>query len=142
MANHHTEKYAISYQWGISYLVLKNTEIVMSLSLSVTAYIGRSTGRSTPQVLTSSGQEWQFHIAIVTAHIDRSTGRSTPQSIEHRCLEYHYTKLNRCTGRSTPCQSSIDALKTITPNMANCHTEKYAILYQQGILYPVLEIQR
>ena len=44
--------------------------------------IGRSTprsaSRSTLQVLTSSGQEWQFHIATVTADIGRSTGRSTP----------------------------------------------------------------
>ena len=41
-------------------------------------------------------------------------GRSTP-SIEHRCLQYCYTKL----GRSTPHQLSIDALKTITPNVAD-----------------------
>ena len=77
-----------------------------------------------PLVLTSSGQEWQFHIATVTAHIGRSTGRSTPYqsstdalstitpnlvdlladlppSIEHRCLEYHYTKLGKSMGRST-----------------------------------------
>ena len=48
-----------------------------------------------PPVLTSSGQEWQFHIATVTAHIGRSTGRSTPH------------------------QSSTDALSTITPNLAD-----------------------
>ena len=48
-----------------------------------------------PPVLTSNGQEWQFHIATVTANIGRSTGRSTP------------------------CQSSIDALSTITPNLAD-----------------------
>ena len=41
-----------------------------------------------------------------------------PLSIEHRCLEYCYTKLGRSTGRSTP-QSSIDALITITPNVAD-----------------------
>ena len=33
-----------------------------------------------PMVLTSSDQEWQFHIAIVTAYIGRSTGRSTPST--------------------------------------------------------------
>ena len=73
---------------------------------TVTAHIGRSSGRSTPQywhlvvkngnftflllqliladqlanlppVLASSGQEWQFHISTVTAHIGRSTGKST-----------------------------------------------------------------
>ena len=38
-----------------------------------------------------------------------------PLSIEHRCIEYHYTKL----GRSTPHQSSIDALNTYTPNLAD-----------------------
>ena len=32
--------------------------------------------------------------------LGRSTGRSTPP-IEHRCLEYCYTKLGRSTGRST-----------------------------------------
>ena len=45
----------------------------------------------------------------------RSIGRSTPQSIEHRCLEYCYTKL----GRSTPSQLSIDALNTATSNLAD-----------------------
>ena len=30
--------------------------------------------------------------------LSRSNGRSTPQSIEHRCLEYCYTKLGRSTG--------------------------------------------
>ena len=38
-----------------------------------------------------------------------------PPSIEHRCLEYCYTKL----GRSTPHQLSIDVLNTITPNLAD-----------------------
>ena len=46
-------------------------------------------------VLTSSGQEWQFHIATVTAHIGRSTDRLTPW------------------------QLSTDALSTVTPNLAN-----------------------
>ena len=31
-----------------------------------------------PQVLASSGQEWQFHISTVRGHIGRSMGRSTP----------------------------------------------------------------
>ena len=42
--------------------------------------IGRSVGRSTPPILASSGQEWQFHIATVRAHIGRSSGRSTGRS--------------------------------------------------------------
>ena len=51
-------------------------------------------------------QIWQIY--------PRFVGRSNPP-IEHRCLEYHYTKL----GRSTPPQSSIDALNTITLNLAD-----------------------
>ena len=53
-------------------------------------------------------------------------GRYTPQSTEHRCLEYHYTKLGRSSRYSTmhiyvwqidpPSQLSIDALNTATPN--------------------------
>ena len=42
-----------------------------------------------------------------------------PWSIEHRCLEYCYTKFGRSTGRSTPSQLSIDALITVTPNLAD-----------------------
>ena len=52
-----------------------------------------------------------------------------PWPIEHRCLEYHYTKLGRSIyieqciythGRLiTPLQSSIDALNTTTPNLAH-----------------------
>ena len=45
-----------------------------------------------------------------------------PWSIEHRCLEYCYTKVGRSNGRSTgTCtpQLSIDALKTATPTLAD-----------------------
>ena len=48
-----------------------------------------------------------------------------PLAIEHRCLEYHYTKLGRshiwqiCLADLPPCQSSIDALNTIRPNLAD-----------------------
>ena len=38
-----------------------------------------------------------------------------PPPIEHRCLEYHYTKL----GRWIPHQLSIDALNITTPNLAD-----------------------
>ena len=31
-----------------------------------------------PPVEASSGQEWQYEISTVKAHIGRSTGRSTP----------------------------------------------------------------
>ena len=53
----------------------------------------------------------------------------TPQSIEHRCLEYCYTKLGRSSRYSTmhiyawqmepPSQLSIDASNTATPNLAD-----------------------
>ena len=106
VADHHTGKYAISYQWGISYLVLRNMEIVpcLSLSLSLTLKLGRSTGRSTPHQLSIDA------LSTVSPNL-----ADLPPSIEHRCLEYHYTKL----GRSTPQQLSIDALHTITPNLAD-----------------------
>ena len=44
-----------------------------------------------------------------------STGRSTPQSIVHRCLEYCYIK----PGWSTPINGAIDALNTTTLNLAD-----------------------
>ena len=53
-----------------------------------------------------------------------------PLPIEHRCLEYHYTKLGRSIyieqciythGRLTPLQLSIDALNTATPNLADLY---------------------
>ena len=59
-------------------------------------------------------------------------GRLTPQSLEHRCLEYCYTKLGTSHCRSIyidnahipmadwpPCQSSINALNTTTPNLVD-----------------------
>ena len=46
-----------------------------------------------------------------------------PPEIEHRCLEYHYTKhgrsTSRSTGRSTPHKSSMDDLNTTTYNLAD-----------------------
>ena len=45
----------------------------------------------------------------------RSPSRSTPLASKHRCLEYCYTKLSR----STPWQLSIDALNTVTLNLAD-----------------------
>ena len=42
-----------------------------------------------------------------------------PPSNEHRCLEYHYTKLGRSASRPTPHLLSINALNTTTPNLAD-----------------------
>ena len=38
-------------------------------------------GRSTPLVVASSGQEWQYDISTVRAHTGRSTGRSNPPPV-------------------------------------------------------------
>ena len=46
----------------------------LTCNLDVRVHIGRSTGRSTPPVVASSGQEWQYDISTVRAHIGRSTG--------------------------------------------------------------------
>ena len=46
----------------------------LTCNLDVRGHIGRSTGRSTPPVVASSGQEWQYDISTVRAHIGRSTG--------------------------------------------------------------------
>ena len=72
------------------------------------------------------------NLADLTADIAQCTymhWRSTLQSIEHRCLEYCYTRLGRsCSRYSTmhiylwqidPLQLSIDALNTATPNLAD-----------------------
>ena len=50
----------------------------LTCNVDVRAHIGRSTGRSIPLVVASSGQEWQYEISTVRAHIGRSTGRSIP----------------------------------------------------------------
>ena len=68
-----------------------------------------------------------------------------PQSIKCRCLEYCYTKLGRSTGRSTPHQLSIDALKTDTPNLADILADlppinwaemPWILLHQTWQIYP------
>ena len=67
-----------------------------------------------------------------------------PLSVKHRCLEYHYTKLGRSSRYSTmhiyawqiyPCQSSIDALNTTTPNWADL-ADKAQCTYMHGRLTP------
>ena len=66
-------------------------------------------------------QTWQIYPhqwSIDALNTYYQTGKllaDLPPSIEHRCLEYCYTKL----GRSTPSQLSIDALNTTTPNLAD-----------------------
>ena len=77
--------------------------------------------------LNTATPTWQMYRQIYPSRIkhtclqyhytklSRCTGRST-LAIKHRCLQYCYTKLGTCTGRSTP-QSSIDAFNTTTPNL-------------------------
>ena len=55
--------------------------------------------------------------------------------MEHRCLEYHYTKLGRSTGRSTHHQLSTDALGTVTPNFTDL-TDIAQYTYMHGRLTP------
>ena len=50
----------------------------LTCNLDVRVHIGRSTGRSTPLDVTSSGEECQFHIPTVRAYIGPSSGRSPP----------------------------------------------------------------
>ena len=71
-------------------------------------------------LLTSSGQEWQFHIAIDLA--DKHTLADGPPLIDHKCLDYHYTKHGRQTyfwPMDPSSESRIDALNTTTPTLAN-----------------------
>ena len=57
-----------------------------------------------------------------------------PPAIEHRCLEYHYTKLGRSTQNLladlTPPQLNIDALHTVTPNLADLTPPRSASAYE------------
>ena len=57
--------------------------------LQLRAHIGRSTGRSTPQVQTSSVQEWQYEISPVRVHIGRSTGISSPRLASGEEWQFH-----------------------------------------------------
>ena len=41
-----------------------------------------------PKTLASNGEEWQFYISTVRAHIGRSTGRSTPLVLTSCGQEY------------------------------------------------------
>ena len=81
----------------------------------------RPAGKSTPQQLSTDGLNT---ITPNLAYLSRICQQVYP-SIKHRCLEYHYTKLGRshiwqiCLADLPPCQSSIDALHTITPNLAD-----------------------
>ena len=93
---------------------------------------GRSAWQIYPRPIKHRCLEYHY------TKLGRSTGRShiwqncladLPPPIKHRCLEYHYTKLGRSTGRShiwqicladlPPHQLSIDALNTVTPNLAD-----------------------
>ena len=86
-------------------------------------------------------QNWEIYAPIkhrCLAYCYTKLGRSTPDlladlppTIEYRFLAYHYTKL----GRSTPPQpqSSIDALHTVTPNMADLPQICWQIYPQSSI---------
>ena len=70
-----------------------------------------------------------------------------PPSIEHRCLEYHYTKLGRSIyiwnneyipmAHWPPSHSSIDALYTTTPNLAHLMAEQCIYAYGRWTPWPI-----
>ena len=89
----------------------------LTCNMDVRAHIGRSTGRSTPNlVVASSGPEWQHEIPSVRTHIGRSTGRSTSPVVVSIGQEWQYeistvrAHIGRSTGTSTPieCKASWD----------------------------------
>ena len=94
--------------------------------------LGRSTGRSTSHQLSGDALITttpnledlltdlpSINRAKMTWILLHQTWQIYCPSIEHRCLEYHYTKL----GRSTPSQLSINALNTTTPNLEDLPTD-------------------
>ena len=95
------------------------------------SYIAQCTytyGRLTPPPTAIEHRSVENHYTTEVSYIAQciyTHGRLTSphRSIEHRCLEHHYAKLGRSNGRSTgrytPHQSSIDALNTATPNLAD-----------------------
>ena len=70
----------------------------------------RCTDRSSPHQLSIHS------LNMTTSNLGRSTGRCP---INHSCLQYSYTKLGRCTGRSTS-HSIIDALKYCYSKLCRC----------------------
>ena len=98
---------------------------------NIRANIGKSTGRSTHPVESSSGEEWQFYISTlqlilvdqladlpptvesshgqfyisnIRANIGRSTGRIHPLQVESCCGEewqFYISTIRANTGRST-----------------------------------------
>ena len=87
-------------------------------------------------VLTSSGQEWQFHNAmdILWSKMVNALNTTTPKladiedilawSLKYRCLDYQYTKsvshIGQCRYKpksDVPHQLSIDVLHTTTPTV-------------------------
>ena len=79
----------------------------LTCNLDVRVHYGRSTGRSTPLVVASSGQEWQYVISTVRAYICRSTCRSIPPVVASIGQEWQYVistiraHIGISTGRST-----------------------------------------
>ena len=100
-------------------------------------------------LLTSSGPEWQFHIATDVQwskmaishcywHIVVKKGNFT-LLLTTSCQEWQFdistvrVHIGGSTSRSTPPKLSIDALNTTTPNLAHLMADLY--IYRQSI-YP------
>ena len=94
-------------------------------NIDVRVHICRSTGRCTPHLQTSHGQEWQFQISIVIAHIERPTGRSTPQKYRNTLAKngnfrFLFSHIGRSTGRSTLSKHTISSLKSLYNGTLYC----------------------
>ena len=104
--------------------------------------LGRCTGRSTSQSSIDAFNtcytklaRWQTpHQSSIHAFLNTTTPNladlqaNLPPPFKHRCLQYCYTKLGRCT----PHQSSIDAFNTATPNLT--HTGRSSLPIKHGCL--------
>ena len=80
-------------------------------------------------------QTWQIYIYI--EQCTYTYGRLTPLAIEHRCLEYHYTKL----GRSVYMQQCIYTHGRLTPQSMKCRCLEYHYTKLGRSIYISVQIQ-
>ena len=84
---------------GTYQLVVKNGNFTfLLLELILTDHLSDIT----PQVQTSSGQEWQYEIATVRAHIGRLTDISSSGQEWHFHISTVRAHIGRSLGRSNP----------------------------------------
>ena len=98
----------------------------LTCNMDVRAHIGRSTGRSIPLVVASSGQEWQYDISTVRGHIGRSTGRYTPPVVASSCQEW------QC--EISTVRSWVDQLANLPPHTLKASWDVYYGMYLSAIV--------